>query len=342
MEATRKLSATVGVQAACSALGMARATYYRRSQPSVRSSRPDPPLKLTQGERQEVLETLHSPRFVDQAPRSVYATLLDEDETYLCSARTMYRILDTADEVRERRHQLRHPQYEKPELLATCPNQVWTWDITKLKGPAKWTYFHLYVIQDLYSRLVVGWMVARRESSELAKRLIADSYGKQGIEPGQLTLHADRGSSMRSKSVALLLGDLGVTKTHSRPYTSNDNAFSEAQFKTLKYHPRFPNRFGSLEEARSFCSSFFTWYNTEHRHSSLAYLPPADVHYGRAEKLLEQRAEVLRTAFEKHSAWFKGRLPSPGALPKATWINPPTASVSDEVSSCLEPERELP
>lgn len=330
MEAACELSKKVGVQAACGALGVARATYYRRRKPAVRPARPTPPLKLTENERQEVLEILHSPRFADQAPRSVYATLLDEDETYLCSARTMYRILGTEDEVRERRNQLRHPEYQKPELLATCPNQVWTWDITKLKGPAKWTYFYLYVILDLYSRLVVGWMVARRECSELAKRLIRDSYDKQGVKRKQLTLHADRGSSMRSKPVAFLLGDLGVTKTHSRPYTSNDNAFSEAQFKTLKYHPRFPARFGSLEEARSFCSSFFTWYNTEHRHSSLAYLPPADVHYGRAEKLLKQRAEVLRLAFKKHPARFKGRLPNPGTLPKATWINPPDEEEKEE------------
>ena len=324
MEAAGELSKSVGVRAACDALGVARATYYRRQKPRPSSKQPpEPPLKLSETERQEVLDTLHSPRFGDQSPQAVYAALLDEDQKYLCSVRTMYRILEGESEVRERRNQLRHPQYAKPELLATGPNQVWTWDITKLKGLAKWTYYYLYVILDLYSRLVVGWLVANRESSALAEQLIADSYEKQRIQPGQLTLHADRGSSMRSKPVAFLLADLGVTKTHSRPYTSSDNPFSEAHFKTMKYHPSFPDRFGSLESARVFSSDFFTWYNESHRHSGLAHLPPADVHYGRSDALLDQRAQVLAEAYTRHPSRFKGRMPTPGGVPPAVGINMP-------------------
>lgn len=328
MVATSSLSETVGVQAACSALGLPRATFYRHRDPRPRpvQERPRPPLALTTEEREAVVEVLHSPRFVDQAPRQVWATLLDDEQEHLCSVRTMYRILEAEGEVRERRNQLRHPAYAKPELVATGPNQVWTWDITKLKGPAKWTYFYLYVILDLYSRLVVGWMVSRRESGTLAKRLIAESLTHQGLGGDGLTLHADRGSSMTSKSVAFLLADLGLTKSHSRPYTSNDNPFSEAQFKTLKYHRSFPERFGSLEDARGFCARFFSWYNTQHRHSSLALLTPADVHYGRAEAILEQRAAVLQAAFEAHPERFKGRVPRVGKLPEAVWINPPKAT----------------
>jgi putative transposase len=239
----------------CAALGVARATLYRPRNRRRAASTParverSSPRALGVGERQAVLATLHSERFVDQAPAAVYARLLDEG-TYLCSEHTMYRLLKGAGEVRERRDQLRHPAYAKPELLASRPNAVWSWDITKLLGPAKWTYFYLYVLLDIYSRYVVGWMVAHRESATLAKKLIAESARKQAIESGQLTVHADRGSSMTSKPVALLLADLGVTKTHSRPSVSNDNPFSEAQFKTLKYRPEFPDRFGSIEDARA-------------------------------------------------------------------------------------------
>jgi transposase InsO family protein len=328
MEATSTLSETVGVQAACSALGLPRATYYRHqhAEPERERERPRPPLALAPEERQAVLEVLHAPGFVDRSPHQIWAVLLDEAQQHLCSVRTMYRILEGEGEVRERRNQLRRPAYAKPELVATAPNQVWTWDITKLKGPAKWSYFYLYVILDLYSRYVTGWMVARRESGTLAQRLIVEAMGKQGICRDQLTVHADRGPSMTKKTLALLLADLGVRKTHSRPYTSNDNPFSEAQFKTLKYHPSFPDRFGSLEDVRGFCGPFLTWYNTDHRHSSLALLTPADVHYGRAEQILEQRAGVLRAAFEANPQRFKGRVPSPGVLPEAVWINPPKAT----------------
>jgi putative transposase len=236
---------------------------------------------LSQEEKTQVRQVLDSERFQDCAPRQVYATLLDEGE-YLCHWRTMYRILDEHGEVRERRNQLQHPVYTKPELLATAPNQLWSWDITKLKGPAKWTYYYLYVVLDVFSRYVVGWMVAEREAANLAEKLIADSCTKQGIEPSQLTLHADRGPSMRSKSVAQLLADLGVTKTHSRPYTANDNPYSESQFKTMKYRPDFPERFDSVVDARSWGREFFRWYNHDHRHSGLGLMTPATVHYGQA------------------------------------------------------------
>ena len=273
-------------------------------------------------ERQDVLDVLHKPRFADLAPGEIHATLLD-DGHYLCSERTMYRILAANEEVRERRNQLRHPSYAAPELMATAPNELWSWDITKLKGPAKWTYYYLYVILDVFSRYVVGWMVAQRESATLAERLIATTCARQGIAPDQLTLHADRGSSMRSKDVALLLADLGVTKTHSRPYTSTDNPFSEAQFKTLKYRPAFPDRFGCLQDARRFCGPFFAWYNTEHRHSGLAMLTPHDVHYGLAQRRLAQRSQVLAAAYAAHPERFPRGVPTPGTLPAAVWINKP-------------------
>jgi len=242
---------------------------------------------------------------------------------YHCSVRTMYRILDEEKEVRERRNQRRHPNYSKPELLATAPNQVWSWDITKLRGPVKWTYFYLYVILDIFSRYVVGWMLAHRESAALAKKLIAETIAKQGIEPGTLTLHADRGTSMKSKPVALLLSDLGVTKTHSRPHVSNDNPFSESQFKTMKYRPEFPGRFGCVQDARAFCQTFFDWYNNQHRHSGIAMLTPADVHDQRAQQVIEKRAQTLLVAFQKNPERFVNKNPEPLKLPQAVSINPP-------------------
>jgi len=288
----------------------------------VCAARPTPARALDAGERREVLELLHSERFVDRSPSEMYATLLDEG-TYLCSIRTMYRILEENGEVRERRDQLRHPQYQKPELLATGANQVWSWDITKLLGPVKWTYFYLYVILDIYSRYVVGWMVAPRESAELAKRLIGETSGKQNIAPEQLTIHADRGTSMTSKPVALMLADLGITKTHSRPQVSNDNPYSESQFKTLKYRPEFPERFGSIEDARGFCQEFMRWYNTEHHHAGIGLLTPETVHYGRAEAVIEGRQRVLSAAYEQRPERFVGHHPRAPELPGAVWINPP-------------------
>ena len=322
MHTVQNLGPRLGITVTCQALGVAPASYYRRCRPPAPAPPRSSPRALTPPERQVVLDVLHEPRFVDVAPAAVVATLLD-DERYLCSERTMYRILAAHQEVRERRNQLRHPSYAAPELLATAPNQLWSWDITKLKGPAKWVYYYLYVILDVFSRYVVGWMVARRESATLAERLIAETCARQGIARGQLTLHADRGSSMRSKDVALLLADLGVTKTHSRPYTSTDNPYSEAQFKTLKYRPSFPDRFGCLEDTRRFCGPFFTWYNTEHRHSGLAMLTPHDVHDGLAEQRLAERAAVLAAAYAAHPERFPRGAPTPGTLPGAVWINKP-------------------
>jgi putative transposase len=327
MVAAEELAERIGETAwSCEALSVSRATLYRRRRHRVRAARPRPrptsPRALAPDERQRVLSALHCKRFVDRAPAQIWATLLDEG-IYYCSVRTMYRILAEQQEVRERRNQLRHPRYHKPELLAERPNEVWSWDITKLRGPVKWTYFSLYVILDIFSRYVTGWMVAHRESAALARRLIAASCGKQGIPPDQLTIHADRGASMRSKSVALLMADLGVTKTHSRPHVSNDNPYSEAQFKTVKYCPQFPDRFGSLQDARAFCGHFFDYYNTEHRHSGIGLMTPAAVHYGLAERLRTVRQTTLLAAYRAHPERFVRRLPQPPKLPRQAWINPP-------------------
>jgi putative transposase len=326
MQAAEELSSTSGTLPACRALGVVRSTLYRhrgrlrhpRAQARAERSHPR---ALAIPEQQAVLAELRSERFVDQAPAAVYAGLLDEGR-YLCSERTMYRLLSAAGELRERRDQLRHPAYAKPELLATRANEVWSWDITKLLGPAKWTYFYLYVLLDIFSRYVVGWMVAHRESATLAKKLIEASSKKQSIRPAQLTVHADRGSSMTSKPVALMLSDLGITKTHSRPHVSNDNPYSEAQFKTLKYRPEFPDRFGSIEDARAFCVGFFDWYNNEHYHSGLALLTPATVHYGETAAVLARRGEILAAAYAQHPERFVRRAPQPAEPPKAVWINP--------------------
>lgn len=332
MDAIEIIAPDVGVKPACEAFGISRAGLYRRRAISNRAicvpqRRPAPPRALSPEEREEVLDILHSERFQDKAPHEVYATLLDEGD-YHCSIRTMYRILGENFEVKERRNQLRHPDYKKPELLATAPNQVWSWDITKLLGPVKWTYFYLYVILDIFSRYVVGWMVASCESAELAKRLITESCEKQGIQKGQLTIHADRGSSMKSKPVAFLLSDLGITKTHSRPHTSDDNPYSEAQFKTLKYRPDFPERFGSIEDARAFCQTFFHWYNQEHRHTGISLLTPEMVHYGRADMTIQSRQNVLTAAYEAHPERFVRKMPLHKLLPEAAWINPPKKAAS--------------
>lgn len=330
MQAADILSPKVGKKAACEAMGLCRASFYRYHSPAAKpkAERPAPPLALRQTERQAVLDEFHSERFQDKAPLEIYATLLDEGR-YLCSPRTMYRILDAEHgSVKERRRQVQRPHYSKPELLATGPNQLWSWDITKLKGPAKWTYFYLYVILDVFSRFVVGWMVAHCEQKALAKRLIEQSCLKQQIEPGQLALHADRGSSMKSKAVAQLLADLGVTKTHSRPHVSNDNPYSESQFRTLKYCPQFPERFGSIQDSRSFCQDFFPWYNKEHHHSGIALMTPEQVHYGFADEIASRRAAVLASAFNRHPNRFKNKMPVPDTLPQAVWINPPSTENS--------------
>jgi putative transposase len=335
MDAVLQLSTTVGIESACVALGVARASFYRQRPllgptPSARPStppaaRPTPARALGADEVQTVRAVLNSERFQDCSPAAINATLLDEGQ-YLCSTRTMYRILEEDGATRERRDQLTHPQYHKPELLATAPNQLWSWDITKLRGPAKWTYFYLYVILDVFSRYVVGWMVAPRESADLAQKLIEETCQKESIQPGQLVLHADRGSAMRSKPVALLLADLSVTKTHSRPYTSNDNPYSESQFRTMKYRPEFPDRFGCIQDSRAFCQTFFPWYNEEHRHSGIGMMAPSMVHHGAAVSVLENRQLVLDAAYRDHPERFVRRPPAPPQLPKEVWINKPLHS----------------
>jgi putative transposase len=322
-----ELTPIVGTRPACRALGASPATIYRRRRPpDQRPERPRavPARALSEQEREAVLELLHSERFVDSSPAQVWATLLDEGR-YLASERTMYRLLAACHGgVRERRDQLSHPGYARPELLAERPNELWSWDISKLKGPATWSCFYLYVILDVFSRYCVGWTVQRRESAELAKALIGQAVAQQQIEPGQLTVHADRGTAMRSKPVAFLLAELGVLRTHSRPYTSTDNPYSEAQFKTLKYRPEFPDRFHSIEHARSFCRTFFDWYNHQHRHSGIGLMTPAAVHHGQAQALHAERQRVLETAYAATPERFVRRPPTPPALPTAAWINKPT------------------
>jgi len=327
--ATTSLASPVGVAPACRALGVPRATFYRRHRPTPGPQQPrkTPARALDEHERECVLDVLTSPRFVDRSPAEVVATLLDEGQ-YLCSERTMYRILAAEQPVRERRNQLTHPPYTKPELVATAPNQTWSWDITRLLGPTSWTYFYLYVLLDIFSRYVVGWMVAERENSALAATLIEQTCLKQGIQPQVLTLHSDRGAPMTSKCTAQLLADLGVTRSLSRPQVSDDNPFSEAQFKTLKYHPGFPGRFADIAAATAFCRSFFPWYNTEHRHGGIAMLTPDDVHHGRAQCVLEQRERTLRAAWSQHPERFVHAAPKPQTLPNEVCINPPPAATT--------------
>ena len=327
---TQEASSDVGTAPLCQALGVPRASLYRwrQGEPTgERAIRPTPARALSEPERQQVKQVLHSPRFVDRAPAEAYATLLDEGR-YLCSIRTMYRVLAEDDEVRERRDQLRHPRYVRPELLASVPNEVWSWDITKLLGPVKWTYYYLYVVLDIFSRYTVGWMVAQRESAALAERLIRESCYKQAISPHQLIIHSDRGPSMSSQSVARLLADLGVSKSHSRPHVSDDNPYSETQFKTLKYRPDFPARFDSLDHARAFCRDFFHWYNDEHRHWGIGLLTPQIVHYGHAEDAIQARQEVLTTAYQAHPERFVRGTPEPPRLPERVWINRPNCTTT--------------
>jgi putative transposase len=333
MDAVTQLAPTVGVFAACEALGVARASFYRQRPvagpsawaaplPSLPAMRPTPARALSLMERAEVLSVLHEERFQDRSPAAVQATLLDEGQ-YHCSIRTMYRILQDAGECRERRDQLIHPAYQRPELLATAPNQLWSWDITKLRGATKWTYFYLYVMLDVFSRYVVGWMVAPREGAELARQFIQETIGKHDIPAGQLNIHADRGKVMTSKPVAFLMADLGVTKTHSRPYVSDDNPYSESQFRTMKYRPEFPDRFGCIQDSRAFSQQFFQWYNQEHRHSGISLMTPAMVHFGEAPEVVAQRQTVLDQAYQAHPDRFVRRPPKALPLPTEVWINRP-------------------
>jgi putative transposase len=334
-----QLAETVGVSAACQALDVPRSSLYRTrkvTEPPVAPASVVSPRALLPTEKAEVRQVLNSARFADQAPREVYASLIDEGK-YLCSWRTMYRILNENQELRERRNQLRHPNYAKPELLATQPNQLWSWDITKLLGPTKWTYYYLYNILDVFSRYSVGWLIAERESASLAEDLITATCVRQGIQAGQLTIHADRGSSMSSKPLALLMADLGVTKTHSRPHVSNDNPFSEAQFKTLKYRPDYPEHFGCQADARTWAGEFFRWYNYEHHHSAIGLLTPADVHFGRAQTILDQRQQVLHAAFLKNPERFVKGPSIPTQVPTAVWINPPNLPLPAEKPSPSSP-----
>ena len=351
MAAAQELAPVVGVSSACRAMAVPRSTYYRRlpgrpmssdgkagdaeSQVAPKAALRRSPRALTENEERQVLALLHSERFMDRSPGQVYATLLDEGQ-YLCSERTMYRILEKHGEVKERRNQRKHPNYKKPELLATAPNQVWSWDITKLKGPVKWTYSYLYVILDIYSRYAVGWMVATRETAALARQLIEETYLKQDVNPGELTIHADRGSPMKAKSTALLMADLGVTKSHSRPHVSDDNPFSESQFKTLKYRPEFPARFGSVMDARAFCVPFFDWYNKEHRHSGIGMMTPEMVHYGLAEQVRTERQRILDAAYAAHPERFVRGGPVPPALPHEVWINPPARNAAEHSGDSTE------
>ncbi len=322
------LAPEIGAAAACRVVGRSRATHHRRHRkspvpPAQTRPRLVQPRALSPEERQRLLEVLRSQRFCDVAPVEVWATLIDEG-VYLASPSTMHRVLRAHGETGERRRQRTHPATVKPELVATAPKQCWSWDITKLLGPEKWTYYYLYVILDIFSRYVVGWMVASVESAELAKKLIAATCSAQHVERDTLTIHADRGSSMASKPVAFLLADLGVTKSHSRPHVSNDNPFSESQFKTLKYRPDFPATFGSIEDARAHCQRFFRWYNLEHRHAGIALLTPADVHHGRATAVIAARAHVLMNAYVANPERFVRKPPTPRPLPAASWINKPT------------------
>ena len=336
MNAAEQLAEDVGVSQACQALAIPRATFYRRGKPpkSARdgaattraSSR-----ALSKSERDVVRQTLYSQRFMDKSPHQVYASLLDDGD-YLCSVRTMYRILDEDQATQERRNQLKRPNYTKPELLATAPNQVWSWDITKLLGPEKWTYYYLYVILDIYSRYAVGWMLAHREHADLATRLIRETIEKQNVVEDQLVIHSDRGPSMTSHSVAQLLATLGVTKSHSRPHVSNDNPFSESQFKTMKYRPEFPKRFGCYEDGLSFCRRFFGWYNDEHYHSGIGFVTPAMLHYGQAHQVVASRQTTLENAYAAHPERFVKGPPKPPELPSAVWINPPHNNQEDQAT----------
>jgi len=313
----------LSIAEACEAVDLPRATYYYAIR-SVETRRGGwrSPRRLSAEERAYVLKVLSNERFRNMAPREVWAALIDE-RVYLCSVRTMYRILKENKAIRERRAHLMHPKYVKPELLATGSNMVWSWDITKLKGPEKCSCYHLYVIMDIFSRKTVGWMIAGRESATLASRLIDETCQREEISRDQLIIHADRGSSMRSKTVALLLADMGITKTHSRPYTSNDNPYSEAQFRTMKYRPEFPKRFGSIQDARAFCLGFFDWYNNKHHHTGIGLLTPHQLHSGQAEEVSLQRQNVLSDFYSQHPERFVKGVPLPPKVPDAAWINKP-------------------
>lgn len=331
MQALDELKPVVGQRAGCRYLGLSRATMHRRAHPAPaapRSHREAPEWALSREERLAFLDVAHSLPFVDKTSAEIFYALLDRGE-YLCSVRTMYRILAEHSEIKERRNQLRHPIYTKPELMATAPNQLWSWDITKLRGPTKGIYYHLYVVLDVYSRYVVAWLLASRESEDLATELLEEAYGRYGIQPGNLTVHSDRGPAMKADTVTTLLAKLGVAKSHSRPYVSNDNPYSESQFKTMKYRPQFPQRFGAQEDAQGFTRGFFPWYNEEHYHSGICWLTPAAVHFGQAHLILAQRHAVLTAAYEMNPSRFLNGPPRLQTLPIQVWINPPAVGANN-------------
>lgn len=332
--AVQELEPRIGRAEACRVIGLPRASLYRHLNPPIpkpSKPRPAPSRKLPPEERQRVLDTMHEPRFVDLAPAAIYHQLLDQS-MYLCGISTMYRILHENGEVKERRRHRTRGGYTKPELLADGPNQVWSWDITKLRGPVKFQYYQLYVVLDIFSRYVVGWMLAERECGQLASHLIGETCAKQGISPGQITIHSDNGPAMTSKPLAALAAQLSLSKSFTRPYTSNDNPFSESQFKTVKYHPLFPGRFGSFEDALAFCRWFFNWYNNEHRHSGIAYMTPHDVHHGLAQHVVLHREAVRAAAFHRNPERFVRGLGSTPQPPSQAWINPPVSTRNSELT----------
>ena len=320
--AAKQLAPKVGLVAACAAFALCRASFYRQQRPKLSRSITPSPRAISSEERRMILDTLNSPSFVDKAPQAVYAMLLDRG-IYLCSPRSMYRFLADANQIRERRDQVRRPRYTAPQLMATGPNQLWSWDITKLRGDRPYLYYFLYTMLDVFSRYVVGWMVAEKERADLAQVLIADCCARQDIKPGQLTIHSDRGAPMIAKPVALLMDQLGVRRSHSRPHVSDDNPFIESHFKTFKYHHQMDKKFGCVAHARQSSREFYRWYNYEHRHSGIAYLTPASVHHGSAQAVLKRRHQTQQLAYQKYPERFVRGAPARLQAPAAVWINPP-------------------
>lgn len=339
MDAAVEVIDDVGVQPVVDALGLSRATFYRRRQGPVPVRRPSAPpgRSLAVEERSKVLDVLRNEKNLDSSPAEVYSSLLSQG-IYLCSIRTMYRVLKSAKEVRERRNRAKHPVRQKPELVATRPNQVWSWDITKLSTGKAFSYLFLYVILDIFSRYVVGWMIAERENSRLATLLIEETFKRQGVEPDQLVLHADNGPQMVSGTTVQLCAKLGIMRSHNRPYVSNDNPFSESHFATAKQHSLFPKKFGCLDDGLSWGREFFPWYNEKHHHSGLVHLTPSQVHTGTYPGILEKRQAALDEAFGKNPERFVNGAPKVKLLPRAVWINPPEEKKAEEILKDLGKE----
>jgi putative transposase len=344
MSVVRSLAETVGLKASCEALAVARPTYYRRQRPKpVRTEpavRAPNPRRYSDAEREAMLQVLNSPRFVDCSPEQVEATLA-EDNQRIGSARTMYRVLAEAGQLHERRHRRPATHHAVPQLVARAPNQVWSWDITKLRGAAAGLWYMLYVVLDLYSRFVVGWLLAERENAKTAQHLLRETMRKYAITPGQLTVHQDRGSPMRASSTMQLLDELGVTRSYSRPRVSNDNPFSESAFATLKARPQLPERLGSVVHGRQVLRDVFRWYNYDHHHRGIAMLTPAQVHFGQAEQVLAQRYALRMAAYEANPLRFIGGPPKLQTLPAEVWINPPTDPVAQILDASAPGDEEV-